>query len=102
MTIQEIADETEAHGYTGEESRQSFAEACWLKELTHSTTFTEMDIDEANLPGLTAESVSRGTGRTRKRGRSKGSVTMVFPVSIKGKRVGTRLRARERKKSLKR
>ena len=61
-----------------------------------------MDIDEANLPGLTAESVSRGTGRTQKRGRGKGSVTMVFPISIKGKRVGTRLRARERKKCLKR
>ncbi|KAF6241569.1 hypothetical protein HO173_000280 [Letharia columbiana] len=79
VTEQEIAKEPEAHVPASEE---------------------EMDNDQAKQPSSTTELVSRSTSRVQKRGRGKARASMVFPIYKKGKRVGPRLSARDRKKSL--
>ena len=101
MNSHEITNGGEGHvPATCDRSRQNFAGDSELKKLTHLVTFSEMGIDQAKQPGSTAQSVSRGTSRVPKRRSGKGRATMVFPTHMKGKRVGTRLRAQERKKGL--
>ena len=66
----------------------------------HLITSTDMDIDQVKQPSSAMASISRANGQIQKRGRGKARAAMVFPVYKKGKRVGPRLSARERKKSL--
>ena len=101
--MQKIPDELEAHVRAGEEGKRFFARYynSALEGPTHLTTFTDMDIDPAKQIGSTAGLVSRSTRRVQKRGHGKARAAMVFPIHDKGKRMGARLSARERKKSLK-
>lgn len=58
-----------------------------------------MGVDEAEYSDM--KPASRSRGRVQKRGRGKARSAMVFPVYKKGKRVGLKLNARQRKSSLK-
>ena len=66
----------------------------------HLNTSLEMDIEQVRQSSSATESAFRNTSRVQKRGRGKAKAAMVFPIYRKGKRVGLRFRAKERKKSL--
>ena len=98
MTTQEVPEELEAHSPAREEGTLFVDEyyKLRLEGLTRLTATIEMSIDQADRPSSTREPSS---SRVQKRRRGKARAAMVFPIYRKGKRVGPRLSARERKKS---
>lgn len=62
---------------------------------------TDMDIEQVTESNPATRSTPQGTKRIEKKGRSKAKASMVFPVYKKGRRVGPRLSARQKKQSLK-
>ncbi|KAL2037022.1 hypothetical protein N7G274_010307 [Stereocaulon virgatum] len=60
----------------------------------------EMDFDRVKNSTNATKSGSRASGRIQKRWRSKARAAMVFPVYNKGRRVGSQLNKRQRRKSL--
>lgn len=60
-----------------------------------------MDVDQVTGNNSTSRSTTRSTKRVEKRGRVKAKASMVFPVYKKGRRIGPRLTARQKKQSLK-
>jgi len=63
--------------------------------------YTGMEIEQVTESCPATRSTPRGTKRIEKKGRSKAKASMVFPVYKKGRRVGPRLSARQKKQSLK-
>lgn len=65
------------------------------------TLSTGMDVDQITEPNSASRPTTRNTKRVEKRGRVKAKASMVFPVYKKGRRIGPRLTARQKKQSLK-
>ncbi|KAL6719579.1 hypothetical protein ACLMJK_001499 [Lecanora helva] len=59
-----------------------------------------MDLDHVIATSAATHTKSRSAKRLPKKGRTKAAASMVFPIYKKGRRIGPRLGARQRKQSL--
>ena len=63
-------------------------------------TCIDMDVDQPTGSSGYADKSKRGEKRIQKRGRDKAKAAMVFPVYKKGRKIGPRLSARQKRNSL--